>query len=108
MIKIFEDNELRKDLAEDSKLYIYFYSTGCGPCKVTTPLIEEFGSHSPSIVYTLSSNEGEDLQKQLNVTAYPSLIVIKNNKVLKGGVGSNEVIKIIQDATSNKWKRARL
>jgi thioredoxin 1 len=102
MIKIFEDNELRKDLAGDSKLYIYFYSPSCGPCKITTPLVKELGSKSQDIIYILNSKEGEDLQKQLNVTAYPSLIVIKNNKVLEGSVGYKEVEKTIQNATSNK------
>ena len=102
MIKIFEENTLQQDLSTNQKLYLYFYSTSCGPCKITSPLIEEFGNTTNDIVYPIASFEGEELQKQLNVTAYPSLIVIKNNKVLEGSVGYKEVEKIIQNATSNK------
>ena len=102
MIKPFSDSELRKDLEGNSKIYIYFYSPSCGPCKITGPLVEQFGETTKDIVYAVTSKEGTDLQKQLNVSAYPSLIVIENHKVLRGAIGATEVEKIIQDGTSNK------
>lgn len=102
MIKIFEENTLQQDLDTNQKLYLYFYSTSCGPCKITTPLIEEFGNTTNNIVYPIASFEGEELQKQLNVAAYPSIIVVKNNKVVKGAIGQEEVKKIIENDPSNK------
>jgi thioredoxin 1 len=102
MIKIFDETIFKRDLDTGNKLYVYFYSPSCGPCKTTSPLIEKFGNTTPNIVFTVNSTEGVELQKQLNVSAYPSLIIIHNNKFLKGGVGQSEIEKIIEDATSNK------
>ena len=102
MIKIFDETIFKKDLNTGNKLYVYFYSPSCGPCKTTSPLIEKFGNTTSNIVYTVDSSEGIELQKQLKVSGYPSLIVIDNNKFLKGGIGQGEVEKIIEDATSNK------
>lgn len=102
MIKIFNENTFKNDLNEGKKLYIYFYSPNCSPCKITSPMIEKFGNSTSDIVYTVDSKEGVDLQKQLEISGYPSLILIQNSKVIKGGIGQGEVIKIIQDGSSNK------
>jgi len=102
MIKIFNETTFEKDLNAGNKLYVYFYSPSCGPCKTTSPIIEKFGNTTSNVVYIINSTEGIELQKQLNVSAYPSLIIIDNSKFLKGGIGQNEIEKIIQDATSNK------
>jgi thioredoxin 1 len=102
MIKIFDETSLNEDLNKKKILYLYFYSPGCGPCKITSPLVQEFGNSIEDIVYIVNSREAKELQNQLEVFAYPSLIIIKNNKVIKGGVGQDEVTKIIKDGTSNK------
>ena len=46
-------------------------------------------------------DEAVELQKQLKVTAYPSMVRIKNNKIILAGLGANEVRKIIKDGKSN-------
>lgn len=102
MIKIFEENNFEQDLNTGGKLYVYFYSPSCGPCKVTSPLVEQFGNTTPNLVYTVNSNDGIELQKQLQVSGYPSMIIIENNKVIKGAIGQGEVEKLIKDGTSNK------
>ena len=102
MIKIFDEPTFKSDLDKGGKLYVYFYSPSCNPCKITSPLIENFGNTTSNIVYAIESTKGIELQKQLKVSGYPSLIVIDKNKFLKGGIGQREVEKIIEDATSNK------
>lgn len=102
MIKIFEENSFKQDLDTGQKLYVYFYSPSCNPCKVTSPLVEQFGNTTPNLVYTVSPQDGIALQEQLKVSGYPSMVVIENNNVIRGGIGQGEVIKIIEDATSSK------
>ena len=46
--------------------------------------------------------EGKELQQQLNVTAYPSMAIVKNRKLLKAGLGAEEVTNMIKDGTSNQ------
>jgi len=102
MVKEFNDTELRRDLTTDFPIYIYFHSPGCGPCKQMKPLVEEFGENPDIIMYTVYSNQGEELQKQLNIFSYPSLVLIKNGQLKEGSVGAGEIEKMIKDGEGNK------
>ncbi len=100
MVKEFNDIELRQDLESNSKIYLYFFSTGCGPCKTTKPKIEEFSRNINDIVYLIPSQEAKELQQQLKVSGFPSIVVIENKQFIQGGIGEKEIIKII-DGESN-------
>ena len=100
MIKEFSDTELRQDLKSNSKIYLYFFSTGCGPCKTTKPKVEKFGNNIDDIVYLIQSKEGKDLQKQIKIQGYPSIAIIENQIFVKGGFGQQEILNII-DGESN-------
>ncbi len=50
MVKEFNDIELRQDLESNSKIYLYFFSTGCSPCKTTKPKKEEFSLNNNDII----------------------------------------------------------
>lgn len=95
MVKEFNDGELRQDLEGNLKIYLYFFSSGCGPCKTTKPKVEEFGRNTNDIVYLVQSREAKDLQKQLNVSGYPSMVVIENKQFTIGGIGEKEITQII-------------
>ena len=102
MLKYFNDTEFRDDIQTHSKLYVYFHSHGCGPCIELHPKINQFGKISDDIVYMISSDEAKELQEQLNVTAYPSMVLLKNKKVKRAGLGAQEVTNMIEDGTSNQ------
>jgi len=101
MIKKFNDPDLRQDLELDSKIYLYFYSQGCGPCSNSTPKVEEFGNSTENIIYLIDSKEAKDLQKQLKISAYPSIVLVEKKQFVTGGMGEKEVLKVI-DGESNK------
>tara|TARA_Y100000114_G_scaffold6871_1_gene5506 strand:- start:543 stop:851 length:309 start_codon:yes stop_codon:yes gene_type:complete len=102
MLKYFSDAAFREDLKGQDQMYVYFYSPGCGPCVEVHPKVDKFGKNTNNLVYMVHADEGKELQEQLEVTAYPSIVLIKNNKVSKAGLGAQEVINIIEDGTSNK------
>mgnify|MGYP003655162127 CR=1 FL=1 len=102
MIEFYsEDKELIEDLGSNKNIYIFFYSPSCDPCKKIYPEVLEFGKAVKDIVYFIHEEQALTLQQQLNVTAYPSIVRIKNRKVLLAGLGINEVKKIIDDGKSN-------
>ena len=101
MVKEFNDTELRQDLEGNSKIYLYFFSSGCGPCKNTKPKVEEFGKNTNDIVYLIQSKEAKDLQQQLKVSGFPSIVVVKDKTFVAGGIGEKEIVKII-DGESNQ------
>ena len=102
MHKTFKDAELRKDLAKGSKLYIYFSSPSCGHCRTTKPKVMEFAEVNNETVYLMESKEARELQEQLNIYSYPSMVLIEDNKLVRGGVGAGEIEKMITDGESNQ------
>ena len=101
MVKFFNERQLKLDLKSNNNIYIFFYSPACDPCKNVYPIVLEFGKNSDNIVHMVHEEEGSELQEQLNVTAYPSIVRIKDNKVLLAGLGESEVRKIIDNGNSN-------
>ena len=101
MLKFFNDRQLRQDLKSNTNLYLFFYSPSCGPCKSLYPEVIKFGEETNHIVHMVYEDEAVELQKQLNITAYPSIVRIKNGKIILAGLGENEVKKIIKDGKSN-------
>ena len=102
MVKFFNERQLKSDLQSDSNIYIFFYSPASDPCKNVYPVVLQFGENSDHIVHMVHEEEGTELQQQLNVTAYPSIVRIKNNKVLLAGLGESEVRKIIDNGKSDQ------
>jgi thioredoxin-like negative regulator of GroEL len=102
MLKFFNDTAFREDIQSHSELYVYFHSPGCGPCIELHPKINKFGKTSSHLVYMISSDEAKELQEQLNVTAYPSMVLLKNKTVERAGLGAQEVTNMIEDGTSNQ------
>ena len=101
MLKFFNDRKLRQDLKSNSDIYLFFYSPSCDPCKEIYPEVTKFGNETNCILHMIYEDEAVELQKQLKVTAYPSMVRIKNNKIILAGLGANEVRKIIKDGKSN-------
>ena len=102
MLKYFNDTAFRKDLKSLKEMYVHFYSPGCGPCVEIHPKVDKFGKTTDNIVYMVHADEGKDLQEQLQVTAYPSMVLIKNKKISRAGLGGEEVTNMIKDGTSNQ------
>lgn len=102
MYKSFNDTQLRKDLDTKSRLYIYFSSNACGHCRTTKPKVMEFAEVNNEIVYLVDSREAKELQEQLNIYSYPSMVLIENKKLVKGGVGAGQIEEMIKDGKSNK------
>lgn len=101
MLKFFIDEEFRKDLESNEIIYTFFFSPSCGPCREIYSQVEDFGKNTNSLVYFVHEEEGKELQEQLNVTAYPSIILIQNKKIARAGLGAEEVLNIINGKSNN-------
>lgn len=86
----------------DKLVLIDFFATWCGPCKMLSPIISEIANeYSGSIkVCKVNVDENQDLALKYNVMSIPTLIFLKNGKVVKSSVGfcpKSELNKIIND-----------
>ena len=100
-MKNYSEKELIKDLEQGNKLYLYFSSPSCGPCKQVKPFIEAWALKQ-NIVYLINSKEALDLQKELSVIGYPTIAIIENKKLLELVQGSEQILELVINGKSNK------
>ena len=87
MVKNINENEFEKEI-EKGKVLVDFYATWCGPCKMLSPVIEEFSEKYSDIKF-LKVNVDNELQlaQKFNVMSIPTLILFEDGKEIKKNIG---------------------
>ena len=93
-MKKYSEKELIKDLEQGNKLYLYFNSNGCGPCKEAKSSVEAWAPKQNTI-YLINPEEAIDLQKELSIVGYPTIAIIENKKLLELAQGSEQILKLV-------------
>lgn len=64
-----------------------FNATWCGPCKMQAPILEELDAEASYDIYGVDVDEAEDIARQYNVNAVPSLMIFKDGALKETLVG---------------------
>ena len=63
-----------------------FYADWCGPCRMVGPIIEEIANERDDIVVgKINVDEEEELAGKFGVFSIPTLVVMKDGKVIETG-----------------------
>lgn len=77
-----------------------FWAAWCGPCRMMSPVIDEIADENPGItVGKVNVDEQPELAEKFNVTAIPTLAVIKQGKVVFCKAGfrpKEEVLELLK------------
>ena len=81
--------ELR-DLIESKKpVLVDFWAPGCGPCRMVGPVVEEISRERSDIkVCKVNVDEQPELAGQFGVMSIPTLVVMKNGKIVNQSIGA--------------------
>jgi thioredoxin len=78
---------------------IKFYADWCGPCRAFTPIMENVSNNVDSVnFFSVNVEERRDLAEHFNITNLPSLIIVKEGKIVDRFVGlrnAREVTNLI-------------
>ena len=72
-----------------------FYADWCGPCRMVLPLVDEIAAErSDLFVGKINVNENPDLAQEFKVLSIPTLVVMKDGKIVNrvSGARSKEAI----------------
>lgn len=90
------ENNFDLVLNSDKPVLIDFFATWCGPCRMVAPLIEEIAAENPQyLVVKIDIDESPALAEQYGVYSIPSLVVMKDGKVVNQSVGAKPKPQIL-------------
>lgn len=97
VLNITKNNFEAEVLRSDKPVLIDFWASWCGPCRMMSPIVDEIAAERGDIkVGKVNVDEESELAGAFNVMSIPTLVVIKDGKVVNGAVGVRPKAEILR------------
>ena len=85
-----------KTITDNDIVFVDFWATWCGPCRMVAPVVEEIANEHPEYkVGKVNVDEQPELAQQFNVMSIPTLLVFKNGQLYKSSIGAQPKASIL-------------
>ena len=89
MLKINGDQFQNEVLNHKGLVLVDFYADWCGPCKMTSPILEELSNEVKEVKFVkINVDENPELASQYNVFSIPTFLIFKDGKIIHQFVGA--------------------
>ena len=89
VIKINKNNFEKEIMKSEKKVLLDFYADWCGPCRMVSPLVDEIADeNSQYLVGKINVDQEPELAQTFGVSSIPTLVVIKDGKIVSHSVGA--------------------
>ncbi len=89
MVKTITTENFEQEVMQNEKTVVLdFWASWCGPCRMFTPIIEQFAEDNPDVmVGKVNIDEQSSLAERFHIMSVPTLVIMKGGEVVKKNAG---------------------
>ena len=96
-ININKNNFQNEIMDSEKTVLLDFWAPWCAPCRMVVPIIEEIAGERPDIkVGKINVDEQPELASKFGIMSIPTLVVMKNGKIVQQVSGSRPKKAILE------------
>lgn len=93
----FNKDDLENVKNSGKIILLDFYADWCGPCRMLSPVVDEFAQENPDfVVGKINVDKEPELSEEFGVSSIPMLVVMKDGKILNKSVGAKSKQQILE------------
>ena len=92
-----KENFHEEVMNSDRPVLVDFWAPWCGPCRMVVPIVEEIAREREDIkVVKVNIDEQEELAREFGIMTIPTLMVIKDGKIVSRSAGAKRKSAILE------------
>lgn len=95
-VNINQANFQNEVIDSDRPVLLDFWAPWCGPCRMVVPIVEEIAAERSDVkVGKVNVDEQPELARQFGVMSIPTLVVMRDGKIVRQAVGAQPKPQIL-------------
>lgn len=96
VITITKENFEEEVIKSDKPVLLDFWAAWCGPCRMVSPIVEQIAEERADIkVGKINVDEQTELATAFRVMSIPTLVAVKDGKIVNQSVGVQPKVDIL-------------